>query len=157
MLPQRNEFQLEKNSFLPKTNMKHLMPLNPHFLVGKRKLIKRGKWILEISSVPDTSFLLSLSKHTKENIRHIHFFRFLKNSYPYKNQIKTYCKLFFLSRKYGWDPKCKLNISSFLTLPHLLDCLICTRNSVSIILLLWMLGGWDRCGGWGVVDSLSGC
>ena len=34
------------------------------------------------------------------------------------------------------DPKCKLNISSFLTLPHLLDCLICTRNSVSIVLLL---------------------
>ena len=34
------------------------------------------------------------------------------------------------------DPKCKLNISSFLTLPHFSDCLICTRNSVSIILLL---------------------
>ena len=34
------------------------------------------------------------------------------------------------------DPKCKLNISSFLTLPYLLDCLICTRNSVSIVLLL---------------------
>ena len=26
------------------------------------------------------------------------------------------------------DPKCNLNISSFLTLWHLLDCLICTRN-----------------------------
>ena len=34
------------------------------------------------------------------------------------------------------DPKCKLNISSFLTLSHLLDCLICTRNFVSIVLLL---------------------
>ena len=34
------------------------------------------------------------------------------------------------------DPKCKLNISSFLTLTHLLDCLICTRYSVSIVLLL---------------------
>ena len=34
------------------------------------------------------------------------------------------------------DPKCKLNISSFFTLPHLLDCLICTKNSVSIVLLL---------------------
>ena len=33
------------------------------------------------------------------------------------------------------DPKCKLNISLFLTLPHLLDCLICTKNSVSIVLL----------------------
>ena len=48
------------------------------------------------------------------------------------------------------DPKCKLNISSFLTLPHLLDCLICTRNFVSIVLLLWMIRGWDRCG---LVDS----
>ena len=34
------------------------------------------------------------------------------------------------------DPKSKLNISSFLTLLNLLDCLICTRNSVSIALLL---------------------
>ena len=34
------------------------------------------------------------------------------------------------------DPKCKLNISLFFTLPHLLDCLICTRNFVSIVLLL---------------------
>ena len=34
------------------------------------------------------------------------------------------------------DPKCMLNISSFLALPHLLDCLICTKNSVSIVLLL---------------------
>ena len=34
------------------------------------------------------------------------------------------------------DPKFKLNISSFLTLPHLIDGLICTRNSVSIPLLL---------------------
>ena len=46
------------------------------------------------------------------------------------------------------DPKCKLNISSFLTLPHLSDCLICSRNSVSIVLLLQMMEGWDR---WGVV------
>ena len=51
------------------------------------------------------------------------------------------------------DFKCKLNISSFVTLPHLLDCLICTKNSVSIVLLLWMMGGWDR---WGVVDSYQG-
>ena len=33
-------------------------------------------------------------------------------------------------------PKSKLNISSFITLPHLLDCLISTRNYVSIVLLL---------------------
>ena len=47
------------------------------------------------------------------------------------------------------DAKCKLNISSFLTLPHLLDCLICTRNSMSIVLLLQVMGKWDR---WGMVD-----
>ena len=39
------------------------------------------------------------------------------------------------------DPKCKLIISSFLTLPHLLDCLICTRNAMSIVLLLQMTEG----------------
>ena len=56
------------------------------------------------------------------------------------------------------DPKCKLNISSFLTVPHLLDCLVCTRNSVSILFLLWMMGGGGR-GGWdrlGVIDSYLG-
>ena len=47
------------------------------------------------------------------------------------------------------DPKSKLIISSFLTLPHLLDCLICTRNTMSIILLLQMMGQLDR---WGVLD-----
>ena len=41
-----------------------------------------------------------------------------------------------LIAKDGSDPKCKLNISSFLTHPHLLDSLICTRNSVSIVLPL---------------------
>ena len=30
------------------------------------------------------------------------------------------------------DPKCKLIISSFLTLPHLLDCLICNRNAMPL-------------------------
>ena len=38
------------------------------------------------------------------------------------------------------DPKCKLIISPFLSLPHLLDCLICTRNAMSIILLLQLMG-----------------
>ena len=47
------------------------------------------------------------------------------------------------------DPKCKLNISSFFTLPHLLDCLISTRNAMSIVLLLQIMKGEDR---WGVVD-----
>ena len=45
------------------------------------------------------------------------------------------------------DPKSKLQIPSFLTHPHLLDRLICTRNGISIILLLQMIGGWDRWGG----------
>ena len=58
-----------------------------------------------------------------------------------------------LTQGHAPDPKCKLNISSFLTLPHLLDCLICTRTSVSTVLLVWMMGGWDR---WGVVDSYQG-
>ena len=45
------------------------------------------------------------------------------------------------------DPKSKLIISSFLTLPHLLDRLICTRNTMSIILVLQMMGQLDRWGG----------
>ena len=47
------------------------------------------------------------------------------------------------------DPKYKLIISSFLTLSHLLDCLICTRNAIPIVLLLEMVGRWYK---WGVVD-----
>ena len=47
----------------------------------------------------------------------------------------------------GPDPKCKLIISSFLTLPHLLDCLICARNAMPIVLLLQMMGGGDGIGG----------
>ena len=34
------------------------------------------------------------------------------------------------------DPKCELIMSTFLTLPHILVCLICTRDSMSIVLLL---------------------
>ena len=41
------------------------------------------------------------------------------------------------------DPMCKLIISSFLTLPHLLDSLICTMYAMSIVLLLQIM---DRCG-----------
>ena len=37
-----------------------------------------------------------------------------------------------VSFTYSEFVKSILNISSFLSLPHLLDCLICTRNSVSI-------------------------
>ena len=37
-------------------------------------------------------------------------------------------------------PKHKLNISSFpLTLPQFLDCFICARNSMPIVLLLYMM------------------
>ena len=36
----------------------------------------------------------------------------------------------------GLNPKGKLNISSVITPPHLLDCLISSMNSVSILLLL---------------------
>ena len=46
------------------------------------------------------------------------------------------------------DTKCKLIISSFLTLPHLLDSLICTENAMSIVLLLQIMGEGDR---WSVV------
>ena len=46
------------------------------------------------------------------------------------------------------DPRCELNIASFLTLPHLSDCLLCIRNSMSIVFLLEMVVGWDR---WEVV------
>ena len=53
-------------------------------------------------------------------------------------------------------PKCKLIISLFLTLPHLLDCLVCTRNAMSVVLLLQVLGGWDRWGVGGVVHLNQG-
>ena len=46
------------------------------------------------------------------------------------------------------DTKCMLIISSFLTVPHLLDCLVCTGNAMSILLLLQKMGRWNR---WGVV------
>ena len=51
------------------------------------------------------------------------------------------------------DPKCKLNISSFLTVPHLLDCLICTRISCPLCsgYEWWgdgIDGGWWGGGGW---------
>ena len=39
------------------------------------------------------------------------------------------------------DSKCKLNISSFLILPHQLDCLICAKNIImNIVMLLEMKG-----------------
>ena len=41
------------------------------------------------------------------------------------------------------DPKCKLSISSFLTLPYLLDCLICATNIMIFVLLLQMMCAWE--------------
>ena len=40
------------------------------------------------------------------------------------------------------DPKCKLNIS-FLTLQHLLDCLIYVKDIMVIVLLLQMIEEWE--------------
>ena len=58
------------------------------------------------------------------------------------------------------DLKCKLIIlpfflthSSHLHIPHLLDCLIFTRNAMSIVLLLELMGGGAR---WGVGDLYEG-
>ena len=38
------------------------------------------------------------------------------------------------------DPKCKLNITSFLTLPHLLHCLICAKDIMIIVFLPQVMG-----------------
>ena len=46
------------------------------------------------------------------------------------------------------DAKCKLIISSLLTVAHLLDSLICAENAMSIVLLLQIMGEGDR---WSVV------
>ena len=43
--------------------------------------------------------------------------------------------------------KCKLNISSFLPLPHSSDCLICAKEIIIIVLLLQMIGG-GKVGRW---------
>ena len=45
------------------------------------------------------------------------------------------------------DAKGKLIVSLFLMLPYLLDCLICARNAMYIVLLLQMMG--DGMGGGG--------
>ena len=51
------------------------------------------------------------------------------------------------------DPKCELNITSFLTLPHPLHCPICAKDIMVIVLLLQVMGGWE---GWGVVHLSQG-
>ena len=45
------------------------------------------------------------------------------------------------------DLKCKLNNSSFLTLLHPLDCLICAKDIMNIVLLLQMMQG-GKVGEW---------
>ena len=55
------------------------------------------------------------------------------------------------------DPKCKLIISAFVTLAHLLDCLICTRNIMSIVLLLQMGGGKERWVRGGLLIDIKVC
>ena len=45
-----------------------------------------------------------------------------------------------LSQGPAQDPKCNLILSTFLALPHLLDCLLRTRNVMAIVLLLQMMG-----------------
>ena len=46
------------------------------------------------------------------------------------------------------DPKCELNIISFLKLPHPLHCLICAKDIMVTVLLLQVMKGWE---GWGLV------
>ena len=50
------------------------------------------------------------------------------------------------------DPRCQLIFSSLVTILHLLDRLICTRNVMSIV-LLQMMGEWDK---WRVVHLYQG-
>ena len=57
------------------------------------------------------------------------------------------------------DPKCKLNISSFFTLPHLLGFLILPEIMCPLYCYYKYGGGWDRCvcgGGGGLTDSYGG-
>ena len=44
------------------------------------------------------------------------------------------------------NPKCELNITSFLTLPHPLHCPICTKDIIITVLSLQVMGGWEGLG-----------
>ena len=44
------------------------------------------------------------------------------------------------------DPKCKLNLTSFLTLPHPLRWPICAKDIMVTVLLLQVMGGWEGLG-----------
>ena len=54
-----------------------------------------------------------------------------------------------LTKRHVLDPQCKLIISPFFALPHVLHCLLCTRNVMSILLLLQLMVVWAR---WGMVE-----
>ena len=58
-----------------------------------------------------------------------------------------------LSQGPASDPRSKLKISYILTPPHLLGCLNCTRNALSIVLLLQTI---QRCNRWGLVELYLG-
>ena len=88
----RNQLHLKGNYFLPKSNVKQLVSLNPNFTTYNRKLIKTTKWILEISPMFHISFLLCANKYTKPNIQLIHFLSFLQNLYAFQESNKSLLK-----------------------------------------------------------------
>ena len=45
------------------------------------------------------------------------------------------------------DPKCELNITSFLTLLYPLHCPICLKDIMVTVFLLEVMGGWEDWGG----------
>ena len=44
------------------------------------------------------------------------------------------------------DPKCELNITPFLTLPHPLHCPIFLKDIMVTVLLIPVMGGWEDLG-----------
>ena len=56
-----------------------------------------------------------------------------------------------LTERPAADPKCKLNISSFLTLPRPSVCLICANDIMIIVLFLEIMEGGGGGGRLGVV------
>ena len=54
------------------------------------------------------------------------------------------------------DPKCELNISSFLTLLYPLHCPICAKDIMVTTFLLQVMGGWEGCGVVHLCQGLGG-